>query len=40
MLPLLLVASIVLLLPFTMVFEVMLRAGLEACEISMAVPLT
>ena len=35
-LPLLLVGSIVLLLPFTMVFEVMLRAGLEACEISMS----
>ena len=34
-LPLLLVGSIVLLLPFTMVFEVILRAALEACEISM-----
>ncbi len=33
--PLVLAASIVLLLPFTMVFEVLLRAGLEACEISM-----
>ena len=33
--PLLLVALIVLLLPFTMVFEVLLRAGLEACEIEM-----
>ena len=32
----LLVGSILLLLPFTMVFEVMLRAGLEACEISMS----
>jgi hypothetical protein len=35
-LPLLLVGSIILLLPFTMVFEVMLRAGLEASEISMS----
>ena len=34
-LPLILVGSIVLLLPFTMVFEVLLKAGLEACEISM-----
>jgi len=33
--PLLLAALIVLLLPFTMVFEVLLRAGLEACEIAM-----
>ena len=33
--PLLLAGSIVLLLPFTMVFEVLLKAGLEACEISM-----
>ncbi|HTW00929.1 MAG TPA: ATP-binding protein [Streptosporangiaceae bacterium] len=33
--PLILAGSIVLLLPFTMVFEVLLRAGLEACEISM-----
>ena len=33
--PLILGCSIVLLLPFTMVFEVLLRAGLEACEISM-----
>ena len=30
-----LAASIVLLVPFTMVFEVLLRAGLEACEIAM-----
>jgi hypothetical protein len=35
-LPILLAGSIVLLLPFTMVFEVMLRAGLEASEISMS----
>lgn len=35
-LPLLLADSIVLLLPFTMVFEIMLRAGLDACEISMS----
>ncbi len=34
--PLLLVGSVVLLLPFAMVFEVILRAGLEACEISMS----
>jgi hypothetical protein len=33
--PLLLAASIVLLVPFTMVFEVLLRAGLEACGIAM-----
>ena len=33
--PLMLAASIVLLVPFTMVFEVLLRAGLEACEIAM-----
>jgi len=33
--PVMLAASIVLLLPFTMVFEVILKAGLEACEISM-----
>jgi signal transduction histidine kinase len=33
--PLLLSGSIVLLLPFTMVFEVVLRGGMEACEISM-----
>jgi hypothetical protein len=33
--PLLLAASVVLLVPFTMVFEVLLRAGLEACEIAM-----
>jgi two-component sensor histidine kinase len=33
--PLILAGSIVLLLPFTMVFEVLLRAGQEACEISM-----
>jgi hypothetical protein len=33
--PLILSGSIVLLLPFTMVFEVLLRAGQEACEISM-----
>jgi hypothetical protein len=33
--PMLLAGSILLLLPFTMVFEVMLRAGLEASEISM-----
>jgi hypothetical protein len=33
--PILLAGSILLLLPFTMVFEVMLRAGLEASEISM-----
>ena len=35
-LPLLLAGSVALLLPFTMAFEVMLRAGLEACEISMS----
>ena len=35
-LPILLAGSIVLLLPFTMVFEVMLRAGLQASEISMS----
>jgi hypothetical protein len=34
-LPLLLVGSILLLLPFTMVFEVLLRGGQEACESSM-----
>jgi signal transduction histidine kinase len=34
-LPLLLVGSILLLLPFTMVFEVLLRGGQEACETSM-----
>jgi len=34
--PILLAGSIVLLLPFTMVFEVMLRAGMEASEISMS----
>jgi hypothetical protein len=34
--PILLASSIVLLLPFTKVFEVMLRAGLEASEISMS----
>ncbi len=34
--PILLASSLVLLLPFTMVFEVMLRAGLEASEISMS----
>ena len=34
--PILLAGSILLLLPFTMVFEVMLRAGLEASEISMS----
>jgi hypothetical protein len=33
--PLLLTASITALLPFTMVFEVLLRAGLQASEISM-----
>ena len=33
--PLLLAGSVVLLLPFTMAFEVILRAGREACEISM-----
>ena len=33
--PMVLVASVVLLVPFTMVFEVLLRAGLEACEIAM-----
>jgi hypothetical protein len=33
--PLVLAASVVLLVPFTMVFEVLLRAGLEACEIAM-----
>jgi hypothetical protein len=36
MLPILLAGSILLLLPFTMVFEVMLRAGLQASEISMS----
>jgi hypothetical protein len=35
-LPLLLVGSVVLLLPFTMVFEVLLRAGQEASETSMS----
>jgi signal transduction histidine kinase len=35
-LPLLLVGSILLLLPFTMVFEVLLRGAQEACEISMS----
>jgi hypothetical protein len=34
--PILLGGSLVLLLPFTMIFEVLLRAGLEACEISMS----
>lgn len=34
--PLLLAASIVLLLPFTMAFETLLRAGLEAAETAMA----
>jgi signal transduction histidine kinase len=33
--PILLAGSVVLLLPFTMVFEVLLRAGQEGCEISM-----
>jgi hypothetical protein len=33
--PLLLAASVVLLVSFTMVFEVLLRAGLEACELAM-----
>jgi signal transduction histidine kinase len=33
--PILLAGSLVLLLPFTMVFEVLLRAGQEGCEISM-----
>jgi len=33
--PILLGGSLVLLLPFTMIFEVLLRAGLEACDISM-----
>jgi len=35
-LPLLLAGSVLLLLPFTMVFELLLRGGLEACEISMS----
>ncbi len=34
--PILLAGSLVLLLPFTMIFEVLLRAGLEACDISMS----
>jgi hypothetical protein len=34
--PILLGGSLVLLLPFTMIFEVLLRAGLEACDISMS----
>jgi hypothetical protein len=34
--PLLLAGAVVLLLPFTMVFEVMLRAGLDGCEISVS----
>jgi hypothetical protein len=33
--PLLLTASVVLLVPFTMVFEVLLRAGQQACQIAM-----
>jgi hypothetical protein len=33
--PILLGGSLVLLLPFTMIFEVLLRAGLDACDISM-----
>jgi hypothetical protein len=32
--PILLGGSLVLLLPFTMIFEVLLRSGLEACDIS------
>ena len=34
--PILLAGSLVLLLPFTMIFEVLLRVGQEGCEISMA----